>query len=290
VLSNDGDGGDAIYLVLLRAIGLEDEVHFLDRDVAREDRQLVEDLLRLQARLAAERLREEQQTDRAQHLAKGRLQTLLIRRRYQRHLDIEQIVERLLGAVGGGTLLRRRARLPLDGRPRREQLAEVDVVFRRDAGGQRGLAALEPGAGVERRALDAAVERRAALRTLAVRLDRQRKQQAAARAAEDLVRAHQVRRLRTSFALQLASGRARLRRLGGRFLPRLTIARVVLIAALPVLPVAHRDVILSHHFPNFPRRRVRVCRVVDGRPEGLHYICSNHLCSDASRDFARPAG
>src|SRR5262252_5389681 len=81
--------------------------------------------------------------------------------------EIEEIVERRLGAVRRGTLLCGRARLPLDRRARREKRARVLLVFRRDADRER-LRALEARARVERHALDAAVKVDAASRAFAV--------------------------------------------------------------------------------------------------------------------------
>ena len=68
VLADDGNRRHAIDAVLRGLVGLEDEVDFFDRDLVGQRRQLVENLPRLQAGLAAERLREEQQTHRAVHL------------------------------------------------------------------------------------------------------------------------------------------------------------------------------------------------------------------------------
>ena len=138
----------------------------------------------------------------------------------------EQIVERL--PCAGRTL---RACLALDGGPRRKQRAFVSRILRSDACGQR-LRALEPRAGVERDALDTTVEIDAAARAPAVGADRHRQTIAAARAAEDLVRRHQIRRLRT---LRPLARRLRLLRLGCR---PLAVSRLVLIAALSVLSVA----------------------------------------------------
>src|SRR5262249_4571386 len=101
------------------------------------------------------------------------------------------------------------------------------------------LRALEARARVERHALDATVQIHAAARALAACFDRQREQVPAARTAEHLVRAHQVRRLRTACALQLTAGSARLGRLRRRFLALLAIARIVHVAALTVFALAH---------------------------------------------------
>src|SRR5689334_5756445 len=84
-----------------------------------------------------------------------------------RQSDVEEIVERFLRAVRRGTLLRRRAGLTFDGRPRREMCAGVDLVFRRDARGQRRLGAFKSRARIEKRTLNAAVKRDAALRARA---------------------------------------------------------------------------------------------------------------------------
>ena len=141
-------------------------------------------------------------------------------------LLLEQVVEGL--SCGRRTL---GAGLAFDGGPRREQRALVSRVFRRDPGGQR-LSAFEPRAGVERDTLDTTVEIHAAASAPAVGADRHRQAISAARAAEDFVRRHQIRRLRTlgPFAWSLRLLRLR---------PRpIAVSRLVLIAALPVLSVA----------------------------------------------------
>ena len=61
-----------------RPVLLEDDVHFLDRDLVGERRQLVENLPRLQARVAVERLREEQHAHRRGHLVERLAQFFLI--------------------------------------------------------------------------------------------------------------------------------------------------------------------------------------------------------------------
>jgi dipeptidyl aminopeptidase/acylaminoacyl peptidase len=95
------------------------------------------------------------------------------------------------------------------------------------------------------------VQGHTALAAAAVRLDRKREAVAASRASEYFVRRHQVRRLRTGRALQLASWRPWLSWLLRRGLfPRLlTISWIVLIASLPVFPVAH--VMLFCHIASF---------------------------------------
>src|SRR5436190_42382 len=49
VLSDEGDGGDAIDAILARLIGFEDEVHLLDQDPVAQRGKLVENLPRLNA-------------------------------------------------------------------------------------------------------------------------------------------------------------------------------------------------------------------------------------------------
>ena len=80
VLTDDRDRRHAIDAVLRRLVLLEDEVHFLDGDLVGERRQLVEDLPRLQARLAVERLREEQQPHGRRHLVERFAKLVLIGR------------------------------------------------------------------------------------------------------------------------------------------------------------------------------------------------------------------
>src|SRR6266852_5565263 len=92
---------------------------------------------------------------------------------------LEQIIKRLPRARArrGIAAARRRgaARLPLDRRARGEHLAHVAFVFRRHPRAElRALRALPPGAGVERHALDAAVQIDAAAVALAHELDGQR--------------------------------------------------------------------------------------------------------------------
>jgi len=148
--------------------------------------------------------------------------------------DLEQVVERL---TRGCRPLR--PGLPLDRGPWRKERAVVPRIFRRHPRGERILRALESRTRVELRALDAGVQIDAAAGTAAVALDRQRQPVTAAGAAEDLVRRHQVRRPRAGGILQRPAGRPLFRR---RFLARPLaprLARLVLVAALSVLPVAH---------------------------------------------------
>jgi hypothetical protein len=136
---------------------------------------------------------------------------------------LEKIIERLSGA--------RRARcagLTLDGCPRRIERAGVPRVLRRDPRGDR-LGALEARTGIERHTLDATVEIDPAPRAAAVAGHRQRKAVPASRAPEHLVRCHQVRCLGAFRPLARFS----------RWLWPLAVSRLVLISALPVLPVAH---------------------------------------------------
>ena len=109
----------------------------------------------------------------------------------------------------------------------------------RDTRGQLvALRALPSRARVERHTLHAAVEIDAALRAAAVVRDRQRQQVAAARAAADFVRRHQIRRLRAGGILQLTARRPVLLRRTRRRRPlRATGLVLILIAALSVLSV-----------------------------------------------------
>src|SRR5262249_19653873 len=93
----------------------------------------------------------------------------------------------------------------------------------------------------ERHALNARVQIHAALAALVEHAHRHRQQIAAARAAEDLVRRHQVRRLRSALVLQHAAGRPfAWRRRPGRRSLRALAALIVLITALSILAiVAH---------------------------------------------------
>ena len=67
----------------------------------------------------------------------------------------------------------------------------------------------------------------------------QRQAVAAARAAEDFVRAHQVRRLRPRRMLQRSAGGSWFLAGGGLLARSLAVPRLVLIAALAVLAIAH---------------------------------------------------
>ena len=100
-----------------------------------------------------------------------------------------------------------------------------------------GLRAFKARAGVERHAIDAAVNVHAAAAAAGVEFDGDREPVAAARAAEHFVRRHEVRRLGSGGVLQRAP---RSPRFGRLFLgPRLARLRLVLIAALTVFSVAH---------------------------------------------------
>ena len=102
------------------------------------------------------------------------------------------------------------------------------------------LRACPAGAGFERFALQAAVQIHATLGAAAIARDRQRQQIAAARAAADLVRRHQIRGLRSRGVLQLTSGCAILLRRARRGRAFRTARLVlVLISALSVLSIAH---------------------------------------------------
>src|SRR5690606_10376099 len=151
-------------------------------------------------------------------------------------LNLEEVLERLSCIVRG----RLRACLALDGRARREEGAGIPFVLRRDAGRQRLLAALPARAGVERHAVDAAVHGNPAAAAPGVGRHRRGQLLAAAGAAEDLVRGHQVGSARSGSVLQLTAGSPL-----GRRLPRaagsapLPVAVVVLVAALTVFAFAH---------------------------------------------------
>jgi hypothetical protein len=151
----------------------------------------------------------------------------------------EQIVEGLTRTRRSG----RRAGLALDGGARLEQGAGVALVFWRNSRGQR-LRALPTCTGVERHAVDAAVNVDAAARAARIHFDRHRQAIPAARAAKYLVRRHQIWRLWPGGVLQLATRRARRRRRfrTARF-PLLAIARVILIPALAVLSIAHEFIV-----------------------------------------------
>ena len=159
---------------------------------------------------------------------------------------LEQIVERLSRVTRGricraarrSRRRRRCAGLPLDGRPRRHRCAGIARVFRRHARGDFvALRALPPRAGVERHTLDAAVQIDAAPPARIQQPDRERQQVAAPRAPEHFVCGHQVRRFRAPLVLQDTPRRPLFWWRG--VATRLTLARVVLIPALPIFPIAH---------------------------------------------------
>src|SRR5207244_2463182 len=110
---------------------------------------------------------------------------------------------------------------------------------------------------------NARVEIDAAFRAAIEHPDRDRQQIPASRAAKHFVRRHQVRRLRPAFVLQHAPWRALLRRRLRLVAFRSALARLVLIAALTVFPVAH---------------------VILGRPEGLRY-CDSVGVSEPRNSF-----
>src|SRR5262249_11720486 len=107
------------------------------------------------------------------------------------------------------------------------------------------LRAFPARARVEECALDAAVDVDAALGARIENADRRGQQIPAAGAAEHFVRRHQVRRLGPALVLQHASRRAFLRGRRPLLATRLAVALVVLIASLPVLPIAHRSVSIT---------------------------------------------
>jgi hypothetical protein len=73
--------GNPIDAVLPRPIRVQDEVHFLDRDLVGQGWQLIENLFGLWARLALQRLREKNQPDGPRHFGKHFAELLLISRR-----------------------------------------------------------------------------------------------------------------------------------------------------------------------------------------------------------------
>src|SRR6185436_17908088 len=157
---------------------------------------------------------------------------------------LEEGVERLAGACR-----RRRLGFALDFGPRLEERAGVPGILRRDAGGNR-LLALERRAGVEVEALGAGVHVGAAARALAVGAPRERHGQfvPARRAANDLAVPRHVEGLRRGRRL---SARGVLF-FGLRLVLAARLARIVLIATLPVLALVGHSVV-----PCRCRRRVR---------------------------------
>src|SRR6185503_4700354 len=89
LLPDDRDGRHPIDAVLFRFVGLEHEVDLVYRDPVRDQRELVENLARLQAAVAAQGLREEQQADRPLHARKRVTELFLIGGRYQSHAFVE---------------------------------------------------------------------------------------------------------------------------------------------------------------------------------------------------------
>src|SRR5690349_1870602 len=150
---------------------------------------------------------------------------------------LEEVVERLLGARGTGCRGGGRGlRFALDGRARLEVRAFVPRVLRGHAGGNRPLA-LEGGAGIEVGALRACVQVRRTPRALpgGAPGNGHRQLVAATRAFHDFAEAGHAEGLGRE--RRLAARRVFLLRLFGLALARL--ARLILVAALPVLAVRH---------------------------------------------------
>src|SRR4030095_6740829 len=97
----------------------------------------------------------------------------------------------------------------------------------------------------ERHALNARVKIDAAAGTTRVQRDIDREQIPAAGASEDLVRAHQGRRLRSALVLQLTPRRALLRRARRFWSLRAARPTLVLIPALAVFAIAHKNLELG---------------------------------------------
>jgi hypothetical protein len=158
----------------------------------------------------------------------------------RRNYSLEQVIERPAGArlplaaVFGGRC--DGAGLTLDRRARGKERAEVARVLGRHARGER-LRALPARAGVERGALHAAVEVHTATRARTVGADLEREAMAAPRAAEHLVRRHQVRGFRAGRILQETSRRALFRRPRRRRSLRPAWLRLVLITTLSILAI-----------------------------------------------------
>src|SRR5262249_48184521 len=151
--------------------------------------------------------------------------------------SLKQIIKGTARARRSGRRARR-AGLAFNRRARRKQRAVVAALLRRDTRGKRRLRAFEPGAGVERYALHAAVDICPAARAALSRLDGKRQQIAAARAAEHLVRGHEVRRPRSRRVLKRPSRRSRLPRIRLVALRR-PFARLILISALAIFTIVH---------------------------------------------------
>jgi len=155
----------------------------------------------------------------------------------QTRRSLEEVVEGLPGIVWSGL----RAGLALHGSACFEEAAGVPLVLWCDACRQRLLVALPPAAGVERHAVNAAVNTDTAPCTAIVRPDRQRQFVTAAGAAEHFVRCHEIGRLGSRRTLQLSARRSLFRRFGpGWRSAAVTIARpFVLISPLTIFAIAH---------------------------------------------------
>src|SRR5215831_18263838 len=109
---------------------------------------------------------------------------------------LEEIVEGLARARRTSTGRGGGPGLTFNGRSRRKERAEIALVLRRHACRER-LRAFEPRAGIERHAIDAAVDVHATPRAASTQLDRNRQAVSTSRALEDLMRRHEIGRLRT---------------------------------------------------------------------------------------------
>ena len=223
-------------------VALENEVHFLDRDLVGQRRQLVEHLPCDQARLAAERLREEEQAHGPGQLRKVLAETCLIAGRDQSHRCrptagsgpvrlLEQVIEGLPGGRRAGVLVWR------------------STVVR----GAKNVHRFRSSFGATRAVRACCVHSQRALVSNDMQLTQlctsmpQRRSGCLARPAgpggcrsarSGTLRArHQVRRLRSGLALERSSRGLRLWR--GLLAPRRWGAGLVLVTALAVLAIRH---------------------------------------------------
>ena len=144
--------------VLRGTVRIEDEIHFLERNVVVQIDDFVEDLPGSERPFGrADGLREEQKCDAMGDLGEvGPYPSADPVRSAESSaiaLELEQVVEGLSRVIGA-----RRCRFALDRRARREQGAGIPGVLRRDASGERGIHALEAAAGIERDALRTRME------------------------------------------------------------------------------------------------------------------------------------
>src|SRR6185436_13137599 len=150
---------------------------------------------------------------------------------------LEEIVERLARVVAA-----RCRGFPLDGGPWREEGTRVAGVLRRHARRERLIHAFEATAWIERHALRAGMQIVSTSRAPRVEPDLRRNRVAALRAADDLAKAGHVDVLWPVLRDATRPRRgARLLRFARRGFRR-ALAIVVLITALPVLPVIAHEV------------------------------------------------